>query len=101
MLANHIWSYAGWGPRNVSATYLQPFLAYTTDSQTTFGLGSESAYDWTESQWVVPIDLTISKLVEIGKMPISFGLGWREYAVRPSGGPNWGLTLTVTFVFPK
>jgi len=101
MLANHIWSYAGWGPKNVSTTYLQPFLAYTTDSQTTFGLGSESGYDWTDRQWVAPVDLTISQLVQIGKMPVSVGLGGRLYAQRPDGGPNWGLTLAVTFVFPK
>ena len=39
MLANHIWSFAGWGPENVNTTYLQPFLAYTTASLTTFGVG--------------------------------------------------------------
>ena len=101
MLANHVWSFAGWGPENVNTSCLQPFGAYTTDSQTTFGLGSESAYDWDHGQWVVPIDVSVSRLVQIGKLPLSLGLGWREYAVRPSGGPNWGLTLTVTFLFPK
>ena len=101
LLANHIWSFAGWGPKNVNMTYLQPFLAYTTDAQTTFGLGSETVYDWTGCQWVVPVDLSISQLVEIGNLPVSIGLGGRLYAQRPDGGPDWGLTLTVTFVFPK
>ena len=64
MLANHIWSFAGWGPDNVSITALQPFLAYTTDSLTTFGLGSESGYDWVNGQWVVPLDVTVSQLVQ-------------------------------------
>jgi hypothetical protein len=101
MLANHIWSFAGWGPENVNTSYLQPFLAYTTDSQTTFGAGSESAYDWGHSQWVVPLDISVSQLFEVGKLPLSVGLGGRLYVERPSGGPDWGLTLTITFVFPK
>ena len=100
MLANHIWSFAGWGKESVNATYLQPFLAYTTDSLTTFGLGSESGYSWTQKQWVVPVDATISQMVEIGKMPVSFSLGGRAYADRPRGGPNWGLTFSITLAFP-
>lgn len=101
MLANHIWSFAGWGPDNVNMTYLQPFLAYTTGSLTTFGAGSEMAYDWVSRQWVVPVDLTISQLVRIGKLPLQLGVGGRLYAERPAGGPDWGLTMTLTFMFPK
>lgn len=100
MLANHIWSFAGWGKESVNTTFLQPFLAYTTASNTTFGLGSETGYSWSQKQWVVPIDANVSQLFEVGKMPISVGLGGRVYAERPRGGPNWGLTLTVTLVFP-
>ena len=43
----------------------------------------------------------ITQLVRIGKMPVSFQVGARCYAVRPSGGPNWGLRFSITFVFPK
>jgi len=101
MLVNHIWSFAGNGPENVNTTYLQPFLAYTTDSLTTIGVGTESGYDWTGRQWTIPIDVSVSQLVRIGEMPVEFGLGVREYAVRPAGGPNWGLKLSVTFTFGK
>jgi hypothetical protein len=46
-LANHVWSFAGDdGRADVSATLLQPFVSYTTKSATTFGLVSESTYDW-------------------------------------------------------
>jgi hypothetical protein len=101
MLANHIWSCAGWGPRSVSTTYLQPFLAYTTESLTSFGLGTETAYDWTGRQWMVPLDVSVSQLVNVGRMPVDIGLGVRAYAQRPDGGPDWGLKLSITFVFPK
>ena len=101
ILANHIWSFAGWGPENVSTTYLQPFLAYTTESLTTFGGGSETEYDWVNRQWVVPIDISVSQLVRLGQLPLSVGLGGRYYAERPAGGPSWGVSFTLTFMFPK
>jgi hypothetical protein len=101
LLANHIWSFAGWGDRNVNATFLQPFVSYTTKSYTTFGLNTESTYDWENSQWTVPINVLISQLVKIGGKPVQFQVGYRYYAEKPDGGPDWGLRFTVTFLFPK
>jgi hypothetical protein len=101
VLASHIWSYAGWGPTRVSATYLEPFLAYTTASLTTIGLRTESGYDWVNGYWVVPLDASVSQLVRIGDQPVEVGLGARLYAERPDGGPDWGLSLKFTFMFDK
>ncbi|HEX9047832.1 MAG TPA: transporter [Verrucomicrobiae bacterium] len=99
-LVNHVWSFAGWGPENVNTTYLQPFLAYTTDTLTTIGVGTETGYSWTQNQWTVPLDASVSQLVQFGKLPVEFGVGFRVYAERPDGGPNWGMKFTMTFVFP-
>jgi len=101
LLASHVWSFAGRSGSTVNATSLQPFLAYTTSSLTTFGLGSESAYDWEARQWLVPLDVTVSQLVRIGETPVEFALGGRSYLDRPAGGPNWGIKFTTTFMFPK
>jgi hypothetical protein len=102
VLANHIWSFAGQGnTADVNATFLQPFLSYTTKTSTTFGLNTESTYDWENSQWTVPLNVTVAQLVKIGKMPIQFQCGGRYYADKPDGGPDWGLRFTVTFLFPK
>jgi hypothetical protein len=73
-LVNQIWSYAGWGPQNVNATFLQPFVAYTTKTYTTFGLNTESTYDWSHSQWTVPLNASVSQLLKIGKQPVQFSL---------------------------
>jgi hypothetical protein len=101
LLFNQIWSYAGEEDRNyVSATFLQPFISYTTKTKTTFGLNTESTYDWHNSQWTVPINFSISQLVKIGKMPVSLALGAKVYAEGPSGGPDWGLRFVVTPLFP-
>jgi len=101
-LANHLWSYAGESSRaDVNATFLQPFVSFTTKKFTTFTLNTESTYDWENSQWTVPLNGIVSQLVKIGGAPLQFSLGARYYAEKPSGGPDWGLRFAVTFLFPK
>ena len=102
VLANHLWSVAGNGSRqDLSATFLNPFVSFTTKKQTTFTLTTESTYDWKNSQWTVPLAVSVSQLVKFGKQPVSIGGGVRYYAEGPSGGPEWGLRFAVTFLFPK
>jgi hypothetical protein len=102
MLANHIWSYAGVSTRqDVSATFMQPFVSYTTKTFTTFGLNTETTYDWTNKQWIVPLNLSVSQLLRFGKQPVSFSIGGKYYAEKPAGGPDWGLRFAVTLLFPK
>jgi len=101
-LVNHIWSFAGDSARSdVSATYLQPFLSYTTKTSTTFTLNTESTYDWTNSQWTVPLNFMIQQIVKIGDQPIALTAGARYYTDKPDGGPDWGLRFAIIFLFPR
>jgi hypothetical protein len=102
-LANHIWSVAGEDERNdINATFLQPFLSYTTPTAWTFGLNTESTYDWENEQWSVPINLTATKLTRFGKQPVSIGGGVRYWADGPDNGPEgWGVRVLLTYLFPK
>jgi hypothetical protein len=102
ILANHLWSVAGDEDRqDLSVTFLQPFLSYTTPKHTTFGINSESGYDWENEQWTIPINVFITQLVKIGKLPVSFQLGARYYAEAPEQGPEWGLRFSATLVLPE
>ncbi len=102
LLANHVWSFAGDdGRRDVSATFLQPFLSYTTRASTTFGVNTESSYDWEWERWTVPVNVTVSQLLKLGPQPIQLTLGGRVYAERPGGGPDAGLRFVVTLLFPR
>ncbi|MGO8926723.1 MAG: transporter [Limisphaerales bacterium] len=115
LLANHLWSYAEAGRYSassaddasdgsgaqVNATFIQPFVSFTTRTFTTFGLNTESTYDWSHSQWTVPLNVNVSQLLKVGKQPIQFALGLKYYAERPIDGPDWGLRFAVTFLFPK
>jgi hypothetical protein len=102
MLANQVWSFAGNDDRdNVNVTFLQPFLAKTTKTYTTLSVNTESIYDWKNSQWTVPINVSLGQMIKVGKLPISLELGYRYYAEKPDGGPDWGLRAFVKFLFPK
>jgi hypothetical protein len=108
-LANHIWSFASnsWtpgAPQNppyVSSTFLQPFVAKIVAPGRTVTLNTESTYDWRGSQWTVPINLSISQVMKLGTQMVSVAAGVRGYAVSPTNGPDWGLRLTVTLLYPK
>jgi hypothetical protein len=101
ILANQIWSFAGdVERRSVNATFLQPFVSYTTKTKTTFGVNTETTYNWNDSQWTVPLNLSVSQLLRIGELPVSFAIGGRYYAKGPSGAPDWGLRFVITPLFP-
>lgn len=102
-LVNHVWSFAGDNDRpDVNATYLQPFLSYVTQTMTTVSINTESTYDWEAEQWSVPINLLVSQMVKIGKLPVQFGVGARYWTESPDNGPDgWGLRAQVTFLFPR
>jgi hypothetical protein len=103
MLANHIWSYAGESRRDdVNATFLQPFLSFTTPTAWTYTLQSESTYDWENSDWQVPIRGVVSKVTRVGSQLLSVGAGVNYWVESTDRGPEgWGFRFTVTLLFPR
>jgi hypothetical protein len=102
LLANQIWSVAGQEDRGkISQGFVQPFVSYTTPKATTFGLSSEITRNWITNKTTVPLNVTVSQLMKLGKQPMQIGGGGRVYLARPAGGPDWGLRLSMTFLFPK
>jgi hypothetical protein len=103
ILANHIWSVAGDEDRaDVNATFLQPFVSYVTKTKTTFGLNTESTYDWESDQWSVPVIVTVAQLFKIGPQILQFALAGKYWAAAPDNGPEgWGYRAQLTFLFPK
>ncbi|SDX34997.1 hypothetical protein SAMN05444336_104378 [Albimonas donghaensis] len=102
-LGNHIWSVAGEGSRNdVNATFMQPFLSYTTPEAWTFTVNTETTYDWGSESWSVPLNAVVSKVVTLGAQPVSLFAGARYWAEAPAGGPEGlGLRIGLTFLFPR
>jgi hypothetical protein len=102
-LTNHIWSFAGDDDReDINATFLQPFISYTTPKAWTFALNTESTYNWETEDWSIPINFVVSKLVKVNKQPIQLSAGVRYWADSPDNGPDgFGARLAITFLFPK
>ena len=103
ILANHLWSITGDSDDgDISATFLQPFLNYTTPAAVSFALNTETTYDWENEEWSVPINAIVSKTTHVGHQPIQFGAGLRYWLDAPEAGPDgWGARAVVTFLFPK
>jgi hypothetical protein len=86
----------------VNATFIQPFLSYTTRDAWTYLVSTESTYSWTGKQWAVPIHLQVAKLVRFGKQPVSLGGGMRCWVTTPVDAPEGcGLRIVITPLFPK
>jgi len=103
-LVNHIWDYAGQNDhKRVSASFVEPFVAYTTSQAVTVFMNTESTYDWVDNEWSVPINLTVSKIIRFDKQIIQVGGGMRYWAKTPdeTGPEGWGMRLTLTFLFPQ
>ncbi len=92
-LLNQIWSFAGSGNRSdISSTYMQPFVSYTTKSLTTFAVNSESTYNWEADKdpWTVPINFMPTQFFKVGKQRLTFRLGARYWADSPDSGRTAG-----------
>jgi len=104
MLANHIWSVGGPDhARNVSSTFLQPFMSYTTKLFTTYGVNTEGVYDWKSKHWSIPLNFTASQLLKVRGQPLTVAAGVRYWAdsVDRVGPRGWGFRVAVTLLFPK
>lgn len=101
-LANHLWDVESNPTTPTSATFFQPFVAYSTEDAWTFSLQSESTYDWKADAWSVPINASVSKLALIAGRPVNFQAGAGYWLESPAGGPKgWRFRLQVQFVFQR
>lgn len=102
-LTNHIESFAGDDDRkDVSATFLQPFVTYVTHTKTSLSFTSETTYDWKNEEWSVPLICSVAQMLKIGPQILQVGASARYWADSPDNGPeDWGGRIYVTFLFPK
>ncbi|WP_217909445.1 hypothetical protein [Desulfosediminicola flagellatus] len=102
-LVNHVWSFAGDSDRpDISNSFMQPFVAYTWPSAWTLSMQSETTYNWETEQWAVPVNAAVSKLVKIGKLPVSLQAGVGYWLDSPdSGAEGFRFRFQANFVLPK
>ena len=102
MMANHIWDLESNPTTPTNATFVQPFVAYSTESAWTYSLQSETTYDWEADSWAIPVNASVSKLTMIGGKPVNLQGGVGYWLKSTAGGPEgWRFRLQAQFVIPK
>jgi len=102
-LVNHVWSVASESGRSdVDATYFEPWVSYTTESDTTFSVSVETVYDWEAKEASIPINFIVDQLFKVGEQYISIAPSVHYWLDSPESGPEgFGFRLQITFLFPK
>ncbi len=104
-LGNHLWSIAGDSGRDdVVVTNLQPFVAYSLGKGWAINSTSEMSYNWqaaSSNRWTIPLGGTVSRVVPIGHIPVSFAVGAFYNIEQPEYVNRWTARLIVTLAFPE
>ena len=103
LLASHVWSVAGSDSHpDVSETYAQPFVAYTTTKAWTYAATSYDTYNWIAGRWTAIVNpIRVSKLMKLRQQRLSIGGALRCTVTSPQYQPKGcGLEFTVTPVYP-
>lgn len=101
-LANHLFSLSNRGRApDLSATLVNPFVTRNLGRGITVSLAPEATYDWNGGGLTLPVNVAVAKVTKVGDQLMSVGGGARAYLASPSGGPDWGLRLSLTLLFPR
>ncbi|QQO56859.1 MAG: hypothetical protein N838_29340 [Thiohalocapsa sp. PB-PSB1] len=94
-LVQQYWDFAGDSDRDsVNMMNLQYFYMYSLDETTSIGAAPNIIANFEQSggnQWTVPIGLGINKTINIGKVPVRFGIEAYYSAIKPDDvvGTDW------------
>lgn len=101
LLFNHLVDVGGSDRVDINSTFIQPFLSRSLGQGRTVGVNLENTYDWENTQWTVPANVSYTKVSKIGSQLVSYQMGVRGYLETPRGGPDWGLRFSLTLLYPK
>ena len=91
-LVQHYWDYAGENDRpDVNTTNFQYLLYYSLNATTSIGAAPNVIIDWEQDSGdrsTIPIGLGINKTINIGKIPVRFGVEAMYSVQRPDNIPG-------------
>ncbi len=103
-LVSNVWSYAGWGDRDINSMTLQPFFNYNLPRGWYLTTSPIITANWeaeVEDRWTVPVGGGVGKIVHLGKLPLNVTAQAYYNVVTPEFGPDWSIRLQCQFLFPK
>jgi hypothetical protein len=94
---SHQWDVAGWKDRSFSNSQVQLFLVSLPGGGWSVGTTPILNYDWNSNQWTIPLNLTVSKTVQIGNTPWKLAAEINYYVEKPDAfGAKWMIGFNVT-----
>jgi hypothetical protein len=107
-LLQQYWDYAGDDDRSdVNLTNLQYFIFYSLNETTSIGASPNILANWEQSgndnKFTVPVGIGISKTIQMGKIPVRFGLEAYYSVIQPNDvlGSKWSWRFYVIPAAPS
>jgi hypothetical protein len=100
-------SFGGSGNRpNTNQMNIQPFVAYFLPDGWSIGYSGNILANWKADKagdvWTIPLGLSVSKVLKLGKLPVRIALGGQYMVHHPDTfGQKWNIQLMVVPVIPK
>ena len=105
VLVRQLWSFAGDSDRDsVNQFLFEPFVNYNLDQGWYLITDPALTANWdakSKDRWTVPLGGGFGRLFKVGKQAMNSRIEAYYNVEKPETGPDWSLSFTVQFLFPK
>lgn len=105
MLGRQIWSFAGDSDRaSVNQLLLEPFINYNLDNGWYLITDMILTANWqadSSNRWTIPLGGGVGKMFEIGSQKMNTKIEAYYNVEKPDGAPDWSMSWTLQFLFPR
>jgi hypothetical protein len=105
LTVQNTWSFAGVSDRaDINAFFMNAFIVKNLPKGWYVNSAPIITSNWNAEsgeQWLVPLGLGAGKVFKVGKLPINAQIGYYNYVIAPTNGPDWQLRTQINFLFPK
>jgi hypothetical protein len=105
MLVRQIWSFAGDSDRaSVNQLLLEPFINYNLDNGWYLITDMVLTANWradSSNRWTIPLGGGVGKMFEIGSQKMNTKIEAYYNVEKPDGAPDWSMSWTLQFLFPR
>jgi len=105
LLGRQIWDFAGDSDRNsVNQLLLEPFINYNLDKGWYLITDMILTANWqadSSNRWTIPLGGGAGKMFAIGSQKMNTKLEAYYNVEKPTGAPDWSMSWTLQFLFPR
>ncbi len=105
LLGRQLWSFAGDSDRaSVNQLLLEPFVNYNLDNGWYLITDMILTANWqveSSNRWTIPLGGGVGKMFAIGSQKMNTKLEAYYNVQKPDGAPDWTMSWTLQFLFPR